>query len=135
MPVALEWTKGLQYKAEDGEGHRLIVESRRENEPEGFSPTKLLLIAAAGCMANHVLEILRKKRMAPVKFRVLADGKRATEHPRKFVSIDLTFEIQGAIPQNTLDDVIGLAKEKYCSVLNTIGSGTKVTFKSKIYPV
>ena len=133
MAITIDWVKGQQYVAQDEKGHGIVVESRSDGVPAGFTPSQLLLVAAAGCMANHVLDILRKKRQLPAKLRVLADGVRAAEHPRKFVSIHLVFETHGALTRDTVDDVIKLAKEKYCSVLNTIGPGTAVTIESKIY--
>lgn len=135
MPVILDWIKDQQYVVQDENGHGIVVESKPAGIPAGFTPSQLLLAAAAGCMANHVLSILQKKRLPPDKLRVVADGERADEHPRRFVSIHLVFEIHGSLPQNTFDDVIKLAKEKYCSVLNTIGSGTLVTTESKIIPL
>jgi putative redox protein len=135
MPVTLDWVKDQQYVVQDEKGHGIVVESKPEGVPAGFTPSQLLLAAAAGCMANHVLAILQKKRLAPVKLCMVADGTRAEEHPRRFVSIHLVFEVYGDLPQNTVDDVIRLAKDKYCSVLNTLGSGTLVTTESKIIPL
>jgi putative redox protein len=132
MPVILTWVKDQQYVVQDGKGHGIVVESKPDGVPAGFAPSQLLLAAAAGCMANHVLSILQKKRLPPAKLRVVADGERAAEHPRKFVSIHLMFEVQGVLPKETIDDVVRLAKDKYCSVLNTLGPGTSVTTESKI---
>jgi putative redox protein len=134
MPVTLEWVKDQQYVIQDGDGHGIVVESRPDGVPAGFTPSQLLLAAAAGCMANHLLAILHKKRLPPVKMRVLADGVRAAEHPRRYVGIHLVFEVHGSAPQAVVDEVIKLAKDKYCSVLNTIGPGTAVTTESKVFP-
>jgi len=134
MSITLDWVKDQQYVIQDNSGHGIVVESRPDGIPAGLTPSQLLLAAAAGCMANHVLAILEKKRLPPVKLRVLADGERSAEHPRRYVSIHLIFEVYGALPQAMVDDVIKLAKDKYCSVLNTIGPGTMVTTESKIYP-
>lgn len=132
MSVILEWVKDQQYVIQDDSGHGIVVESRPGGVPAGFTPSQLLLAAAAGCMANHVLAILVKKRLPPTRLRVLADGQRADEHPRKYVSIHLAFELEGAVPRSVVDDVITLAREKYCSVLNTIGPETEVTTESRI---
>jgi putative redox protein len=135
MPVMLEWVKDQQYVIQDENGHGIVAESKPGGFPAGFTPSQLLLAAAAGCMANHVLSILQMKRLPPVKLRVLADGERAAEHPRRYTRLHLVFELQGALPQNVVDDVIKLARDKYCSVLNTIGPATTVTTESKIYQV
>jgi len=135
MPITLDWIKDQQYVIQDGHGHGIVVESKPDGVPTGFTPSQLLLAAAAGCMANHVLDILRKKRLPPVKLRVLADGERTAEHPRRYTSITLTFEVSGDVPVQVLEDVVRLSKDKYCSVLNTIGPGTKVMINSRVVPV
>jgi putative redox protein len=132
MQVVIEWTKDMQYLAQDDEGHGIIVESRREKIPAGFSPTKLLLAAAASCMSNHLLEVLVKKRIAVTKLRVLADGERAAEHPKKIKSITLTFEVQANVSLEILDGVLLLVKEKYCSVLNSLDPQMAVKTESRI---
>jgi putative redox protein len=132
MPIVIEWTKDLQYLAQDEEGHGIIVESRRENFPAGFSPTKLMLAAAAACMSNHLLEVLVKKRLSVTKLRVLADGERAAEHPKKFKSIILTFEVQGNVSREVLEGVLFLVKEKYCSVLNSLDPVITVKLESRV---
>ena len=132
MAITLDWVKDQQYTAQDENGHGIVVESRSEGVPAGFTPAQLLLVATAGCMANHVLAILAKKRLKPIKLRVLADGVRADEHPRRYISISLTFEMSGEVPLQVLEDVIQLSKDKYCSVLNTLGPGTAITCVSKM---
>jgi putative redox protein len=132
MAITLEWVKDLQYIARDDSGHSIVVESQLEQTPSGFSPSQLLLVAAAGCMANHVMTILQKKRMNPVKLQVWADGERVADHPRRYKSINLTFEIYGDVPQEVADGVVQLAKAKYCSVLNSLDPTIVVNIKSKV---
>jgi putative redox protein len=134
MPVTLDLVKDQQYVIRDDAGHGIIVESRPDGLPAGLTPSQLLLAAAAGCMANHVIDILRKKRLPLEKLRVMADGQRADEHPRKFTSIHLIFELHGALSQTVVADVVKLAKKNYCSVLNTIGPETAVTTECRIFP-
>lgn len=132
MPITVDWIKHQQFLAQDEHGHGIVVESKADGVPSGFTPSQLLLVAAAGCMANHVLAILEKKRLRPDKLRVVADGVRADEHPRRYTSINLAFEVQGDIPQPVLEDVVKLSRDKYCSVLNTVGPDTEITITSRI---
>ncbi|MDP2807305.1 MAG: OsmC family protein [bacterium] len=132
MPVVIDWIKDMQYLAQDDEGHGIIVESRKENAPAGFSPAKLLLVAAAGCMSNHLMEILVKKRLSVTKLRVTADGVRAADLQKRFTGITLTFEVHGNIPPETMEGVLLLVKEKYCSVLNSLDPQTPVNIESRI---
>ncbi|HAD82170.1 MAG: hypothetical protein A2509_00820 [Candidatus Edwardsbacteria bacterium RIFOXYD12_FULL_50_11] len=132
MPLTIEWVGDLRNVASDDSGHSVIVASRRENIPAGFSATQLLLIAAASCMSNHLVGILQKKRLSIKKLRVLADGIRSEEHPRKFTSIALAFEVQGNVEQRVFDDMVAMVKDKYCSVLNSLDQAIAVKLESRI---
>ncbi|MDQ7797632.1 MAG: OsmC family protein [Candidatus Edwardsbacteria bacterium] len=135
MPLTIEWLGDLRNVASDDSGHSAIVESRRDNTPAGFSATQLILIAAASCMSNHLVEILQKKRLSIKKLRVLADGIRSEEHPRKFTSIALAFEVQGNVEQRVFDDMVAMVKDKYCSVLNSLDPAITVKLESRILAV
>jgi len=99
MPVTIDWMGGLRNVASDDSGHAIIVESQRQGTPIGFSATRLVLIAAGCCLINHLVEVLEKKRLAIKKIRVLADGQRSEQHPKKFTAISLVFEVQADITQ------------------------------------
>ncbi len=103
MSLTLEWIKDLQFAASDDNGHGIVVESRREGIPSGFTPMQLLLIAQAGCMAMDVVSILKKKRLGLSGFRVLMNGTRAEEHPRRFTEMSFIFEARGQLPKEALE--------------------------------
>src|SRR3989339_319947 len=116
MPLTLDWVRDLQFTASDDAGHGLVLESKKDGIPSGFSPMQLLLISQAGCMAMDVVSILKKKRVDLAGFRVLMDGTRAGEHPKRFTDMNFVFEARGKVPPEALEEAIQLSKEKYCSV-------------------
>ena len=130
--MTLDWIKDLQFTASDDAGHGMIVESKKDGIPSGFTPMQLLLIAQAGCMAMDVVSILKKKRAELVGFRVLMDGTRADEHPKRFTEMNFVFEARGNVPPEALDEAIQLSKEKYCSVSATIQNGVKMKIESRV---
>jgi len=132
MQLTLDWIKDLQFTASDDAGHGMIVESKKDGIPSGFTPMQLLLIAQAGCMAMDVVSILKKKRAELVGFRVLMDGTRADEHPKRFTEMNFVFEARGNVPPEALDEAIQLSKEKYCSVSATIQNGVKMKIESRV---
>lgn len=132
MKIVLDWVKDLQFAASDENGHGIVVESKKEGIPSGFSPMQLLLIAQAGCMAMDVVSILKKKRVDLTGFRVLMDGTRAEEHPKRYTEMSFVFEVKGNMPKQAVDEAIKISKEKYCSVSATIQSGTKMNIESLI---
>ncbi len=132
MAIAIDWVKDLQYLARDDQGHSLVVESRAEGTPSGFTPSQLLLVAAAGCLANHVISILQKKRLRPSEMRITISGQRAEEHPRRYRKIYLRFDLKGRIDKSVLDQVIFLAKDKYCSVFNSLDPSIEIDIESAV---
>ncbi|MBI4727863.1 OsmC family protein [candidate division TA06 bacterium] len=132
MPLTLQWVKDLQFVAEDEKGHGLVVESRKDGIPAGFAPMQLVLLAAAGCMAMDMVSILQKKKMDIKGFRVLMDGKRAEEHPKRFTEMNFVYEVKGDIPKEAVDEAIRLSQEKYCSVSATIRQGAVMNIESKV---
>lgn len=132
MSLTLEWIKDLQFAASDDNGHGIVVESRREGIPSGFTPMQLLLIAQAGCMAMDVVSILKKKRLGLSGFRVLMNGTRAEEHPRRFTEMSFIFEARGQLPKEALEEALKLSEEKYCSVSATIRHGARMDIQSRV---
>ncbi len=128
----MDWVKDLQFAASDENGHGIVVESKKDGTPSGFTPMQLLLIAQAGCMAMDVISILKKKRTNLTGFRVLMDGNRAEEHPKRFTEMNFVFEARGNVSKDAMDEAINLSKEKYCSVSATIQNGVKMNIESRV---
>ena len=132
MPLILQWVKDLQFVAEDDKGHGIVVESKKDGTAAGFTPMQLILMAAAGCMAMDVVSILQKKKLALKGLRVLMEGKRAEDHPKRFTEMNFIYEVRGDIPKLAVDEAIKLSEEKYCSVSATIRQGAKMNIESKV---
>ena len=82
--------------------------------------------------AMDVVSILQKKKLDIKGFRVLMDGKRAEEHPKRFTEMNFVYEVKGDIPKTAVDEAIKLSKEKYCSVSATIQQGVQMNIESKV---
>ena len=80
----VSWIRGLQFAAESGSKHGIIIDSPSDPEDNGAgaSPMELLLVSVAGCTALDVVSILQKKRQSLTSFQVRIEGERAEEHPR-----------------------------------------------------
>lgn len=130
--MTLDWVRDLQFTASDDDGHGMVLESKKDGAPAGFSPMQLLLIAQAGCMAMDVVSILRKKRTKLTGFRVQMEGIRAEEHPKRFTEMNFIFEARGHVPPEALEEAIQLSREKYCSVSATIQNGVRMKIESRV---
>lgn len=89
----------------------------------GQSPPDALLSALAACSGVDVVDILAKRRTPAESLTVDARGERREEHPRRFVHIELRYQVTGAgIDAAQVERAIGLALEKYCSVAASLAS-------------
>lgn len=88
----------------------------------GQSPMQLLLMAVAGCMAIDVVLILEKSRVPLDGLEVNAVGVRATETPKRYLSVRLEYVVSGPAEEDMakVDRSIELSRDKYCSVLHTL---------------
>jgi putative redox protein len=99
----------------------------------GVSPMQLLLVALGGCTGMDIVSILQKKRLNLVDMKVLVRGKHASEYPKIWTDIHLTYLIWGeAIPPVDVEQAIRLSEEKYCSVGIMLGKAARITSEYQI---
>ncbi len=118
--VRLTWTgDGLSFRGGADGGPEITVES---GGGAGPSPTQLLLLSLAGCMAIDVKMILDKSRVPLEHLEVDVSGDRAEGQPRRFTAIRLTYRVRGPLEEHQakLERAIDLSRDKYCSVLHTL---------------
>jgi putative redox protein len=118
--VLLQWSgEGFVFHGGPEEGVRITVDS---DGAQGQTPTQLLLMSLAGCMAIDVLMILEKSRVPVESLEVETIGERAETLPKRFVAITLVYRLSGPSEEDQpkLDRAIGLSRDKYCSVLHTL---------------
>jgi len=55
--------KGLQFTAEDNNGHHVVVDTDTEHGglDQGIRPIEFLLVSLGGCMGMDIVGILQKK--------------------------------------------------------------------------
>jgi putative redox protein len=112
LVAELVWSGDLRFDASSGT-QTAIVDGDSRNGP---SPTQYAAIGLAGCMAADVVDILRKGRHPLTALRVTFTGTRAEQPPRRFLQIELRFDVRGSVPPDAVERAIALSREKYCSV-------------------
>lgn len=118
--VRLAWSgEGLVFRGGAEGGPQVTVDS---DSGAGPSPTELLLLSLAGCMAVDVVMILRKSRVPLEELTVEATGERAPDPPRRFRSIRLVYRLLGPEDSHAkqLQRAVDLSRDKYCSVLHSL---------------
>jgi putative redox protein len=123
LVAELAWDGDLRFNASSG-ASTAIVDGDGKLGP---SPTQHAAMGLAGCMAADVVDIIRKGRHPLRGLRVIFTGGRAEQPPRRFVTIDLRFEVEGAVPAEAVERAITLSREKYCSVLHSFRQDIALT--------
>jgi len=128
--TTLSWTKGLQFKADDGRGHEILVDTVKDfgGLDQGFTPMDLLLVSLSGCMAMDIVSILQKKGGKIDKFAIETEGVRAEDHPHRYTKILVRIKCEGDYKQEDLVRSFELSRDKYCSVTATLRSCPELEF-------
>jgi putative redox protein len=114
--LSLDWTGELAFRSSEG-SPAIALES---SAPGIASPPQALAYATMACMAMDVVHVLTKGRQGLRALTVEFEGERASEPPRRFVSMHLKFVLTGDIDPKAVERAIELSKTKYCSVSNTL---------------
>lgn len=81
----------------------------------GSRPLDLMLVSLAGCSGMDVISVLRKKQQKVSGLEVLVRGERASEHPRVYTHIWMTFVVTGkSVQPDAVARSIELSMTKYC---------------------
>lgn len=128
--VDLEWTGGLRFQARSGESS-LVLDGDGQ---AGVSPVQALAMSLAGCMGADVALILQKGRLPLKSLRAHLVGERAVDQPRRFLRIDLKFEVSGDVPADKVERAIALSRERYCSVWHSLRQDIEFTTSFEILP-
>jgi putative redox protein len=130
MKSSIRWTDGIQFVAEVGSGHSLVVDGAPDHggRNTGARPMELVLAGAASCTAIDVVLMLKKSRQNFTRFSVDADAARASEDPKVFTAIKLTFRVGGeGVDPVAVARAVKLSKEKYCSATAMLGHTAEIT--------
>ena len=132
--ASISWVDGLQFVAESGSGHGIVVVSSVENggHNAGPRPMELLLMGLLGCTAMDVISILKKKRQPVRDLKIFATGEQASEPPRYFTKIHLEYVAYGNVDEQALARSIQLSEENYCSAAATLRGKAEITSSYRV---
>ena len=133
--VELRWVVSNFMVGVDSRGNSITIGSRPEQEPGwgGMKPSDLLLLAAASCSAYDVVGILKKQREPLQTLEVVCNGEQGEEPPYAFSEIHLHYRVFGKVDEKKLERAIMLSEDKYCSVINSLKSGVKISSDYEIF--
>ncbi len=83
-----------------------------------------------------VQSILEKKRQDVTGYNVEIEGRRAGEHPRKFLTFHIHHIVHGRnVSEKAVADAIKLSDTTYCSVAATVRPTAEITTSYEIVDV
>ena len=128
MKTILRYVADKEYQSVNEHGNTLDIDMYSGNEKSHQSPMEMLLSAVSACAAVDVVEILKKKRKTVEDLIISAEGNRNPVPPRYFTDVTLHFSLVSPdTDEDTLEKVVALTIEKYCSVASTIDGRTKIS--------
>jgi putative redox protein len=126
-PVVVNWKKeGLLLEGVTAHG-RVDMASGLDEPGQGATPMELLALAVAGCTSMDVVSILQKMRQPLEGLRVEVSGEKADEHPKRFVSLEVVYHLQGSLDEKKVQRAIALSEAKYCSVEATLRPAVSIS--------
>ena len=114
--LTLSWQGDLKFASAAGSPAMALDSST----PGVTSPTQALGYSVMACMGMDVVYVLQKARHDLKALTVSFESTRAPEHPRRYVSIHVHFDVVGDIPDAAVARALDLSRTTYCSVLNSL---------------
>jgi len=118
------WRDGLRFDA--GVGDRMQqIDGNCKVAP---SPVETLLSAIGTCAGADIVDILTKQRTPPKRLEIEVFATRRPEHPRRILTLDLTFEVDGPkLEAAQVERAVALSIEKYCTVAATLAGDIEMS--------
>jgi uncharacterized OsmC-like protein len=123
VTLSLDWIGELHFKSSAGSP---AIDLQSSN-PAIASPPQALAYATMACMGMDVVHTIQKGRHTLRGMTIRFEGERAEEHPRRFVSMRIHFDIVGPVADHVVERAIELSRTKYCSVWNTLKEDVALT--------
>jgi len=124
--------EGLQFVAESGSGHAIVVDDA--NGHTGAKPIELALLALGACTGFDVISILRKKRQTVTGYEIELLAEQNPEPPSYFTRVEIKHRLRGQIAPEAVERAIHLSETKYCAVGAMISKTAKIETTFEIHP-
>ncbi len=131
----LKQVEGVTVVARGASNHWVVMDGSPEfgGSSAGSSPKELVLMALAGCTANDVIPILKKKRAPLDHLEIVVTGTEREEHPKIFTDIHVEYVFYGeGLNAQDVERAIELSKTKYCSVSAILSASARITHSYRI---
>lgn len=121
---------GKRFLAETPDGQRFMIDGE-DHAKTGMNPMDVLLNAFGACSAFDVVEMIRKRRLELLSYRIELTGERHDGTPAYFTLIRAKHVIDApGLAQEMAERFVDLATNKYCSVAGSLNA--EITFEIEL---
>lgn len=121
MRAKVTWTGGTQLDCENEQGQSIDVDWE-----DGPSPMQIFLQMIGACSIVDVVVGLKNREFGQVW--VDLDADRREEYPRSFTKVNMTYHVEGDVPEKLVRRTIEKSHEKYCSVSNSLDRSIEIVW-------
>ena len=133
-PVTVSWKgEGLLFKGVAANG-QVDLASGLDEPGQGPHPCSSWHCRSPRAPPWMCSSILVKMRQPVRSFSVEVGGERAEEHPKRFLSLHVTYRLAGALDEAKVQRAIHLSESKYCSVEATLRDAVPISSEYVIEP-
>lgn len=116
---------GKRFVGIGPDGQRVMIDGESEAKT-GMNPMELVLNALGACSAFDVAEMIRKRRLDLVSYRVEMEGVRADDTPSYYTRFKAVHYINApGLGRSHAERFVDLATNKYCSVGASLNASTE----------
>lgn len=124
--ASVSWEGGMRFRGGVPGRPPLLIDADGEQAP---GPMVALLVAAAACSGADAVGILQKMQVVLTEFGAEVTGRRAPDHPRRYLTIHFQYRLRGdGLDESKARRAIDLSHQKYCSVLHSLNSDIAITY-------
>jgi putative redox protein len=130
MECSIKWVDGVQFLAETGSGHAIVIDGAPDvgGRNTGPRPMETVLAGAGACTASDVVVILKRSGQDVTGCQVRLTADRAETDPKVFTKIHMHFTVRGrSLKRSMVENAIKLSHNKYCSASAMLGKTAAIT--------
>lgn len=140
MQATIKWLgkDGMAFSAETGSGHLVNMDGAPEAGGKNLAPRpmEMMLVGAGGCTCFDVVMILKRARQDIHDCQVELQAERASEDPKIFTKIHMTFKVSGKnLDRSRVEKAVELSHDKYCSATIMLGKTAEITHSIEIIEI
>jgi putative redox protein len=125
------WVNGMQFVAETGSGHAIVLESGEKTKAP--SPMEMLLVGLGGCTAIDIVHILKRMRQPVTGVQVNVKGVRADQPPKVYTHIEVEYVVTGrGLSKEKVQRAVEMSETTYCSASVMLGKTASITSSIRI---